>query len=298
MKSSNRRIAKGAAAAALTALAYAGVAFAQSWPGAWTTPTPGFRIIDNVYWVGTEGLASYLITSPKGHILIDAGVAADAPLIEKNIAALGFRLKDVKVLLNSHAHFDHSGGLAQIKKDSGATLIASAGDRSALEGGFYLGSESNHAFDAPPVKVDSLIAEGQSVALGGVTLTAHLTPGHTRGCTSYSFVVHDAGRALNALVFCSATVAANRLVGRPQYPGIVSDYLATFAKARAMRVDVFLAPHPEFFAMAQKRAKRAPGAANPFVDPSEFPAFIDRAEAEFKLQLAAQESALHAKAIP
>jgi metallo-beta-lactamase class B len=295
------RARKGAGAAAfavLAALACAGAAFAQGWPAAWTTPTPGFRIIDNVYWVGTDGLASYLITTPKGHILIDAGVREDAPLIEKNIAALGFKLTDVKILLNSHAHFDHSGGLAQIKKDSGATLIASAGDRSALEGGFYLGSESNHAFDAPPVKVDAEIADGQTVSLGGVTLTAHLTPGHTRGCTSYGLTVHDGARALNALVFCSATVAANRLVGRPQYPGIVDDYRKTFAVARALRVDVFLAPHPEFFSMAQKRVRMAAGAPNPFIDPTEFPAFIDRAEADFNRQLAAQEAALKAKVKP
>ena len=156
-----------------------------------------------------------------------------APLIEANIAKLGFKLSDVKILLNSHAHFDHSGGLAQLKQDTGATLYAMEGDVSALEGGFYLGSEDVRSMNAPPVKVDRVLKDGDTVKLGDFTLTAHLTPGHSRGCTSWGATLRRRGKAYEALVFCSATVAANRITPPLQYEGIVEDYRKTFAKTKA-----------------------------------------------------------------
>jgi metallo-beta-lactamase class B len=252
----------------------------------WNKPTTPFKIIGNIYYVGTNGLASYLITTPKGHFLLDAALPESVPQIEEHIQALGFKLKDVKYLLNSHAHFDHSGGLAKLKQDSGAPLIASEGDKSALEGGFYLGSESIHPMDSVPVKVDRTIKDGETLTLGGITLTANLTPGHTRGCTSWSMPVSDGGKTYQVLFFCSATVAANRLFGPPQYEGIVSNYEKTFAKAKTMKVDVFLAPHPEFFHMGEKREHIGQSAANPFVDSQEFPAFIAKTEADFRAALA------------
>ena len=163
--------------------------------------------------------------------------------------------KDVRILLNSHAHFDHSGGLAKLKADTGATLMASAGDRYALEKGVYPGSENVTAFDFPPVKVDRAVKDGDTLSLGGVTLTANITPGHTRGCTSWTMPVVDARPATTAFFFCSATVAANRLAPNPQYPGIIDDYRGTFALLKTMNADIYLAPHSEFFDMAGKRAK-------------------------------------------
>jgi metallo-beta-lactamase class B len=282
----------GAGALALL-LASALPAFAQSARAHWNSPGEAFKIIDNTYYVGTGGIAVYLITTPQGHFLIDGAVAESVPQIERHIKELGFNLSDVKYLLNSHAHLDHSGGLAQLKKDTGAILVASEGDKSALESGSYLGSESNHALDSVPVKVDRTIGDGQTLTLGGVTLTANLTPGHTRGCTSWGWTAKEGAKSYAVLDFCSVSVAANRLVGPPQYPGIVSDYEKTFAKAKTMHVDVFLAPHPEFFRMAQKRAAQKAGAsANPFIDPNAFQPFIARAEADFRKQLAAQEAAL------
>jgi metallo-beta-lactamase class B len=253
----------------------------------WSKPMAPFRIIGNIYYVGTEGLAVYLIATPRGHVLLDAGVPESASQIEGNIQSLGFKLADVEYLLNSHAHFDHSGGLAQLKKATGATLIASEGDRSALEGGFYLGSEDNHALDAPPVKVDRVMADGETLSLAGTRLKANLTPGHTRGCTSWSMPVEHEGKSYQVLFFCSSSVAANRLAGPPQYPQIVADYETTFARAKTLRVDVFLAPHPEFYGMQEKRARLQQGGANPFIDPAEFPAFIAQSEADFRKQLAA-----------
>ncbi len=273
------------ALAAGLAIATAAPAFAQR--SNWNTPTEPFLIMDDLYYVGTEGLASYLIKTAEGLILIDGALPDSVPQIEANIARLGFKLEDVHYLLNTHAHFDHSGGLAQLKKDTGAQLIAQEGDVSALEGGFYLGSEANKAMGAPPVKVDIALKDKDVVELGGWELTLNHTPGHTRGCTSWGFTVSDKGEAYNALIFCSATVAANRITPPLQYEGIIEDYRMTFAKAKTMEVDVPLAPHPEFFGLLQKRdrMKAHPAAANPFIAPTEFRPFIEKAEADFEKTL-------------
>lgn len=271
-------------------LAGCATAGAETQRARWNQPSAPFRLIGNVYYVGTEGLASYLIATPEGAILLDGALAESAPQIERNLEALGFKLGDVKYLLNSHAHFDHSGGLAQLKRDTGAALVASEGDRSALEGGFYLGSEGDHSLDSVPVRVDRTIRDGETLTLGGTTLTANLTPGHTRGCTSWSMPVTEAGSTWQALFFCSATVAANRLVDPPQYPGIVDDYRETFERAKALKVDVFLASHPSFFDLQAKRARLGKAALNPFVDPSAFGAFLAAAEADFRAELARQQA--------
>jgi metallo-beta-lactamase class B len=258
---------------------------------AWNAPFEPFHLIDNVYYVGTGGLGSYLFKTSDGLIVLDAALPESVPAIEAHIKQLGFKLSGVKIILNSHAHFDHSGGLAQLKKDTGAKLYAMEGDVSALEGGFYLGSETVAAMGAPKVKVDKVLKPGEDVTLGGVTLKANLTPGHTRGCTSYSTTVHDGGKPYNLLVFCSATVAANRITPPLQYKGIVEDYRKTFAWAKAQKVDIFLAPHPEFFDMKRKRAKMKDGEPNPFIDYKEFQLFIANAEADFEKTLAERTAA-------
>jgi metallo-beta-lactamase class B len=278
----------------LAATLHCASATAQSRPESWNKPNEPFKVIGNIHYVGTAGLSSFLITTARGHLLLDGALPESVPQIEANITALGFKLGDIKYLLNSHAHFDHSGGLAKLKQDTGAQLVASEGDRSALEGGFYLGSEDRQALEAPPVKVDRAVRDGATLELGGVVLTANLTPGHTRGCTSWSMPITEAGKTLRVLFFCSSSVAANRLVDPPQYPGIVADYEKTFAKARTLQVDVFLAPHPEFFRMSEKRARLIAGAsaqdsANPFIDSHAFGVFIAASEADFRRQLAAQQ---------
>jgi metallo-beta-lactamase class B len=252
----------------------------------WNVPAEPFHIIDNVYSVGTSELASYLFKTEDGLILLDGALPESAPLIEASIQKLGFQLSEVKILLNSHAHYDHSGGLAQLKKDTGARFYAMEGDVSALEGGFSPGSESETEKSAPPVKVDEVLHDGDTVGLGGVKLKAYLTPGHTRGCTSWGETVHEQGKPYELLVFCSATVAANRITPPLQYPGIVEDYRRTFAKAKAMKVDILLAPHPELFDMAGKRAKWKEGAPNPFINSDEFKPFIKSMEAAFEKILA------------
>jgi metallo-beta-lactamase class B len=268
-------------------IAYAATSAAQR-PAAWTEPLSPFRVIDNVYYVGSAGLSAWLITTPKGHILLDVGLAANARMVERSITRLGYRLRDVKIILNSHAHNDHSGGIARLKRRTGARFFASAGDREALERGVYIGSEEIESLKSPPVRVDSIVPDGGLVTLGGVTLTANLTPGHSAGCTSWTLPVLSDGVRHTAVFFCSASVAANRLAPRPQYPGIVEDYRRTFARLKTLDADVFLAGHTEFFDLQAKRARLGQGRPNPYIVPGELQRIAATMEASFEKELTRQ----------
>ncbi|SIN61379.1 metallo-beta-lactamase class B [Parasphingorhabdus marina DSM 22363] len=261
----------------------------------WFAAVPPFRVagpeMGGVYYVGTAGLGMYFIPTPDGHIVLDGGMPGQGKYVADAIRTLGFDPADIKILLNSHAHLDHSGGLAELKQLSGAQMVASEGDRSALEDGFYLGSEEDSALNAPPVEVDRIIADGEQVGLGGITLTARITPGHTRGCTSWMMDLPHEGKSLQVLFFCSATVAANRLVGPPQYAGIVADYRRTFALTRDWQPDILLANHPEFFGLQAKRAAQTAGDSNAFVDQDAFPRLMAGLEKAFERALAKQKGA-------
>lgn len=261
----------------------------------WNTPTEPFKIIDNVYYVGTDGLASYLITSPQGHILVDAVMPESTSQIKASIEKLGFKIADIKFILNTHAHIDHTGGLAELKQASGAQMVAGEADKPLLEGGYYPGARDDAALQFPPVKVDRTVREGDTVTLGNITLTARETPGHSPGCTSWALNVKDGDATRSVLIFCSGTVALNRLAGNPTYPGIVTDYRKTFARARDMKVDILLAPHPEMYKMQEKRAKLADGAPNPFVNPGEFNTYAATLEKAFEDALAKQTAAAQEK---
>ena len=257
----------------------------------WNKPTEPFKIIDNVYYVGTDGLASYLITSPQGHILVDTVMPESTGQIKASIEKLGFKISDIKYLVNTHAHIDHTGGFAELKQASGAQMVSGERDKPLLEGGYYPGAQEEKALDFPPVKVDRTVREGETVTVGNVTLTARETPGHSPGCTSWAFSVKDGYTTRSALIFCSGTVALNRLAGNPTYPGIVDDYKKTFARARGMKVDILLAPHPEMYKMPEKRAKLAEGGPNPFVNPGEFNAYAASLEKLFEEALVKQTAA-------
>ena len=268
----------------------------------WNAPSEPFKIIDNVYYVGTAGLSSFLVTSPSGHVLIDTGLPEANPLIKANIEKLGFKLADIKYLLNSHAHLDHTGGLAELKKDTGAQMVASAGDKPLLEGGYYPGQEDTEALKFPPVKVDRVIGQGDKITIPDLvgkgkakrdlTLTAHMTPGHSPGCTTWTTVAREKKWNHTVVFFCSATVALNKLVGKPTYPGIVDDYKKTFQASKGIIADVFLAPHPEMFKMEDKRPQIGKYAGvNPFIKAGEFHAFVRDAEKAFNEGLAKQRAA-------
>ena len=258
----------------------------------WTAPFEPFQLIDNIYYVGTDGISAYIIKTSQGLILMDTALPQQTGEIKGNIAKLGFKVADIKIILNSHAHFDHTGGIAEIKKETGAQLVAGERDKPLLEGGYYPGDEKDTDLAFPPVKVDRAVKEGDVVTLGDTTLTAHSMPGHSPGCTSWEMTVKDGGQDRDVLFFCSGTVALNKLVGTPTYPGIVDDYRSTFAKAKAMKVDVLLGPHPEVYGMQAKRAAMKDGAPNPFVKPGELQTYVAGLEADFDKQLAKQTAAL------
>jgi metallo-beta-lactamase class B len=258
----------------------------------WTAPFEPFQLIDNIYYVGTDGIAVYIIKTSDGLILMDTGVPQSTGMIKDHIAKLGFKVSDIKIILNSHAHFDHTGGFAEIKKETGAQLIAGARDKPLLESGTYPGDEKNTDIGFPSVKVDRTVTEGDKVTLGGTTLTAHATPGHSPGCTSWEMTVKDGSENREVLFFCSGTVALNRLVGNPTHAGIVDDYRSTYAKVKAMKIDVLLGPHPEVYGMQAKRAAMKDGAPNPFVNPGELATYAATLEQDFDKQLARQTAAL------
>jgi metallo-beta-lactamase class B len=256
--------------------------------GRWNKPFAPFTVIGNIHYVGTEGVSAFLITTPKGHILIDGILAQSVPQIIANIRALGFDIRDVKFLLNSHAHIDHAGGLAGLQRASGAKMVASAGDRPTLEAGAIgFGPTKGMAF--PPVRVDRVIADGGTVSLGGTTLIAHLTPGHTQGCTTWSMSVRGADGAPHTAVFhCSTTVAGQTLVPE-SWPGMVAAYRATFAKLRTMKADVLLAPHDNFFDLESRRARQIAGDANAFVDSGALGQLNDEMAKAFEAELERQK---------
>ena len=255
-------------------------------PPEWTAPAAPFHMVGNVYEVGSAGITSLLIPTADGLILIDPGMPGFAGEVEKNVRTLGYDPKRVRWVLNSHAHFDHAGGLAQFKRDTGAKLAAMGPDVHQLETGTYVGAEANPVMRFDPVHVDRVLKDGDTVSLGGVTLTAHLTPGHSPGDTTWTWRTAEGGRPLEVMYQGSFSVAANRLAGRPQYPGIVDDYRRTFAELKRMHADVFLAPHAEQFGLAEKKSKGSPLA---YVDAGELPRRVAAGEAAFDKALAEQQ---------
>jgi metallo-beta-lactamase class B len=256
---------------------------------AWNEPMAPFRVIGNVYYVGVAGVSSFLITTKEGHVLLDGGFEESAPRIAASIEALGFHLKDVRLLINSHAHLDHAGGLAELKRRSGARLIASRGDAALLAAGRQMDFSGRPDSQFPRVAVDRVVEDGQRVELGDAQLTAHLTPGHTPGCTTWTYPVTEGGRTYQVLFHCSTTAPGYRLVDNPRYPRIAEDYARAFATLEGLPCDVLLAPHGELFGLADKRARLGAG-ANPFVDPSGCRNVLEASRAAFNRELARQRA--------
>ncbi len=282
----------GAAALSLAALALVALTLVFQFafiPAAWVRPVRPFAVSDEIAYVGTEDLASYLIDTGKGLILIDAPAAQNAGLVEANIRALGHKLSDVKLLLNTHAHFDHAGGLAELKRATGARLLASKADGAlAAAGGrgdFYYGNWLGY----PPVTPDGVLEDGDTVTLGAVTLTAHLTPGHTKGCTSWTMTAHVHGKPVAMLLSCSVSARNYTLLNEPAYPGMIAAYRASFAKLKALPCGMFLAPHGSQFGLSEKRASLAAHPeTNPFV--GDCRQTLDGFEAAFEKQLAEERA--------
>ena len=281
------RTSFGALALALAAIIQCKAAASQT--GSSVEP---FRIIGNVYYVGGADVTSFLILTPAGDILIDGGYVSTAPLIEQNIRRLGFRLRAVKILLNTHAHFDHAGGLARLKRDTGAKFEAMAQDAPLLDhggrGDFYFGDR----LPFPPVHVDRILQDGDLVSLGGVTLRANLTAGHTKGCTTWTWTVRQNGREYHVVDVCSASVLPGyRLIGNPQYPQIARDYERSFQRLNALPCDVFLGAHGGFFSMQRKLEDlRKDSRRNPFIDREGYRRFVLEQESLFEQRLKSEDN--------
>lgn len=261
---------------------------------AWKAPVPPRHLVGNVHYVGAIGVSSYLITTPEGHILLDTGFEETVPIICSGVEQLGFKVTDIKLILSSHAHIDHTGGHAAMKRLSGAKVLASAADARVLESG---GKDDFIPFPRDliiyaPVQVDRIIQDGERVTLGGVSLTAQLTPGHTRGATTWTMDVEDQGRTMHVVFFSSASLnAGTRLLNPPAYPEIVDDFERTFARLKRLPCDVFFAPHGGQFAMAEKFARLDRGERDAFVDPAGWRSLIAGAEKAFRDQREAEKIA-------
>jgi metallo-beta-lactamase class B len=256
-------------------------------------PFPPYRIAGNLYYVGTNDITSYLVVTPAGDIVINAGYEETPALIRDSIEKLGFHPRDVKILLNGQAHFDHVAGLAALQKLTGAQIFSSAAEVPVLESGgkadFRFGSEYTY----PPVKVDRVLKDGDKVTLGGVTLVAHVTGGHSVGCTTWTMPVEDADahRTYDVVIVGGTTINPGvTLLHNAKYPTVSEDFARTFRVLRSLHCDIFLGAHGGYYGMLAKYERMKRGEANPFVDPDGYRAHIDAAEKRYLDQLA-RESA-------
>lgn len=258
----------------------------------WNQPVEPYRIAGNLYYVGASDVTSFLIATPEGHVLLDGGFVETVPIIRDSVRKLGFRLEDVKVLISSHAHYDHAGGLAELKRLTGAKLAASEADAPALARGGTGDPALGDQFPFPPVAVDRTLRDGDTVSLGGTTLTARLTPGHTPGCTTWTMKVAEGERTYDVVFVGSATVLPGvRLTGRPTYPGIADDFATAFRVWKSLPCDIFLASHGSFYGATEKAARLAGKAdANPFVDPQGYRAWLERVEGVYVERLAREKA--------
>ena len=255
-------------------------------------PVAPFRIAGNLYYVGANEVCSFLITTRQGHILLDGGFAETAPQIEQNITQLGFKIEDVKVLLNSHAHLDHAGGLAELKRKSGAKLIASAADAPMLRSGGHGDFRFGDRLVFPPVEADQIIGDGESVRLGDQIITAYLTPGHTKGNTTWTTKISDGGKTYDVVFAGSPTALDYQLVGKESYPGIAADFEKTFSVLKKLPCDIFLSDHGSFFHLVEKHERLMHGEnPNPFIDPDGYKKFVVHFEKEFRDKLELQKKA-------
>jgi metallo-beta-lactamase class B len=266
--------------------AVAGLLFAQADPTSrsWNQPVEPYKIIGNVYYVGASDIASYLIATPEGHILLDGGFEETVPLIRGSMKKLGFKLEDVKIILNSHAHYDHAGGLATLKELTGAKLAASAKDAALLARGGKGDPQIGDQFPFRPVQADRLLRDGDEVKLGGATMTARLTPGHTPGCTTWTMKVEEGGASRDVVFVCSTSILPGVVVTKNErYPDMAEDFAKTYGILKSLPCDVFLAPHASFYDGLGKAEKLRAGAKeNPFVDPQGYRDYVERGEKRYK----------------
>jgi metallo-beta-lactamase class B len=264
-------------------------------------PADPFRIAGNLYYVGASDVASFLITGPEGHVLIDGGYPGSTDLIKNSIAQLGFKITDIKVIVNSEPLHDHAGGIADLQKASGAQVWASDSSAETLESGGETDPAGPMLYRVivtvgmqrfPPVHVDHRLKDGDTVRVGPIELVAHITPGRSQGCTTWTFPVRDGNRVLNVVDLCNLTPQPGMRLADPQYyPGIRTDFEKTFSIARSLPVDIWVTSHARDFGRYRKYTQRGATAdsAAPFIDRAGYLAYIDSGEARFRRLLAEQQ---------
>jgi metallo-beta-lactamase class B len=256
----------------------------------WTAPQKPFRIYGNTWFVGPHGLGAFLITAGTGDVLIDGGVPGDASLIESNIRSLGIQLRDIKWILNSHAHMDHAGGIAQLVHDTGAQVIAGAADVPLLEHGGRDDPEYGNRFPFPPVDKVRAVTDGERLHLGDLVLIAHATPGHTKGNTTWTWMSCEGKRCQDMVDVGSLSAPGYKLIGNPKYPDIINDFEHSFGVVAGLPCDIPLAPHPGMVDFWARVAKRKQGDVNALIDPIGCRAYAKSARQHFKAQLAKQRA--------
>jgi metallo-beta-lactamase class B len=274
----------------ILALPLASSALAQGSPD-WTEPFPPFRLAGNLYYVGSKGLANFLVATPQGNILINSDLEANVPMIEASIEKLGFRFKDTKILLISHAHWDHDAGSAKIKEMTGASYMVMDADVSVVESGgktdFQYGNHPDSLYR--PTKVDRVLHDGDEVTLGSTVLVAHLTPGHTKGCTTWTMKVTEGGKTYNVVIVGSPNVNPGyKLAHNQNYPQIAEDYERMWRVLKSLPCDIFLGAHGDYFGLDNKYALLKDGGENPFLDPGGYRKFVAQKEQDFRTELAKQ----------
>ncbi len=272
---------------ALLALAFALPLAAQN-PD-WVRPFPAHRVIGNLYYVGTYDLAAFLITSDDGHILINTGIGDSAPMINESIESLGFKLSDVKILLTTQAHWDHTAALAEIKERTGAEMWATAADKPILEDGGFSDPHFGGKESFKPIKVSRVLEDGEVIELGDIRLTVIETPGHTNGSVSYTMKVAEGGRDYNVGIINMASINPGKiLTGKPTYPGAAGDFAETFLKQRALDLDVWVSSHGSQYNLHQKYKPGQAYSPDTFVDPEGYRAKVAEYERAFLEQLVAE----------
>jgi len=255
----------------------------------WNEPFPPHKVVGNVYYVGTSELSSYLITTGEGHILINSSFEESVPVIRQAIEKLGFKFGDIKILLISHAHDDHTAGSALVKRLTGAKFMVMEPDVPVIEAGGQ--GDFHYSSHWEPTKVDRVLHDGDTVSLGGTVLTAHLTAGHTKGCTTWTLKVPDGGKSYDVVIVGSPNVNPGfKLVNNAKYPQIAEDYAKSFRVFKSLPCDVFLGAHGNYYGMQEKYARLKAGSGNPFVDPSGYRAYIEQKQRAFEAELEKQRA--------
>jgi metallo-beta-lactamase class B len=263
-------------------------------PPEWTEPFPPHKVAGNIYYVGSKGLAAFLITTPQGHILINSNLVSSVPQMQASIEKLGFHLSDVKILLISHAHFDHCAGSAKLKELTGASYMVMDADVPVVESGgkrdFQYGGSKGSWY--PATKVDRVLRDGDQVRLADTVLVAHLTPGHTKGTTTWTMKASDGGKIREVVIVGSPNVNPGyKLVHNAAYPNIAQDYERTFRVLNALPCDIFLGAHGSYYDMEAKFAHLKQGQANPFIDPDGYKSYVADREEAFRAELKKQSAA-------